>query len=271
VIPRHTPDTCESPGDTPPGPDELDRLRSCRVFIEIYGCRYNFGDMAKLVEILKGQDCTFAGCPEEADVVIVNTCTVVGPTERRMLRRLSALRDRELYVAGCMPVVQRGAIFAVCTPSIISPEIIYERYRQIGTVAPGSVGLVQLAQGCSGTCTYCLTRFARGPIQSFSKEEICGQVRACARAGGGVRHAPVIMSDLSAAALPGMTHGTADCINCLTGDKALEPGDFPAVQFVREPVAGEDKAQDAMAFDEKPGIRLPVSVRATPRYGVWWR
>lgn len=159
MIPRHTPDTCESLGDTPPGPDELDRLRSCRVFIEIYGCRYNFGDTAKLVEILKGQDCTFAGCPD--------------------------------------------------------------------------IGFLT--------------------------------------AGGGVRHAPVIMSDLSAAALPGMTHGTADCINCLTGDEALEPGDFPAGQFVREPVAGEDKAQDAMAFDEKPGNCLPVSVRATPRYGVWWR
>jgi len=183
MIPRHTPDTCKRPKGLASGPDELDRLRSRRVFIETYGCRYNFGDTAKLVEILRDQGCTIAYCPEDADAVIVNTCTVVGSTERRMLRRLSALRDHELWVAGCMPAVQRDAIFTVCTPSIISPETIYERYRQIGTVAPGSIGIVQLAHGCTGTCTYCLTRFARGPIRSFSAEEICGQVRASVQAG----------------------------------------------------------------------------------------
>jgi threonylcarbamoyladenosine tRNA methylthiotransferase CDKAL1 len=183
MIPRHTSDDGEPRAGTLPDTDDLDRLRSCRVFIETYGCRYNFGDTAKLVEILRRQDCTMAGCPEEADAVIVNTCTVVGPTERRMLRRLSALRDHDLWVAGCMPAVQRDAIFSVCTPAIISPETIHERYRQIGTVAQAGVGIVQLARGCSGTCTYCITRFARGPIRSFSPGEICGQVRAFARAG----------------------------------------------------------------------------------------
>jgi tRNA A37 methylthiotransferase MiaB len=183
MIPRHTPPHCEPRADTPPGPEFLDRLRSCRVFIETYGCRYNFGDTAKLVEILRDQGCTFATGPEEADAVIVNTCTVVGPTERRMLRRLTALRDHDLYVAGCMPAVQRDLIFSVCTPAIISPETIYERYRQLGTVAPAGVGIVQLAQGCSGTCTYCITRFARGPVRSFPLGEISGQVRAHSLAG----------------------------------------------------------------------------------------
>jgi len=183
MIPRYTPDTCGPGADAFPGPDCLDRLRSCRVFIETYGCRYNFGDTAKLVEILKSQGCTFATGPDDADAVIVNTCTVVGPTERRMLRRLAALRDHDLYVAGCMPAVQRDVIFSVCTPAIISPEVIYERYARIGTVAPAGVGIVQLAQGCSGSCTYCLTRLARGPIRSFPPEEISGQVRALSQAG----------------------------------------------------------------------------------------
>src|SRR5208337_155498 len=113
MIPRHTPAPSERPDDPSSGPDELARLRSRRVFIETYGCRYNFGDTAKLVEILRDQDCTFSGCPEEADAVIVNTCTVVGPTERRMLRRLSALQEKPLFVTGCMPLVQREAILSV--------------------------------------------------------------------------------------------------------------------------------------------------------------
>ena len=165
------------------GKDFLDALRGRSVFIETYGCRYNFGDTAKLVEILRYHGSTIAESPEEADAVIINTCTVVGPTERRMLRRLAGFRDRDLYVTGCMPKVQRDAILAVCSPTIVFPETIHDLYRSVGTVTGGGVGVVQLAQGCGGSCTYCITRFARGPLKSFSRDEILAQVRAFVRAG----------------------------------------------------------------------------------------
>ena len=161
----------------PPG------LCNRRVCIETYGCRYNFGDTAKLTEVLKRHGCTISDSADDADIVIVNTCTVVGPTERRMLRRLSALRDRELYVTGCMPQVQKEAILSVCNPGFISPDAIQEWYRGVGTVAAGSVGIVQLAQGCNGTCTYCITRKARGPLRSFLPDEIRRQVAAYAACG----------------------------------------------------------------------------------------
>jgi tRNA A37 methylthiotransferase MiaB len=153
------------------------------VYIETYGCRYNFGDTAKLVEILRHYGGTVVDNPDEAEAIIVNTCTVVGPTERRMLRRLAAFRDHELYVTGCMPPVQREAILAVCSPTIILSETIQNLYRSVGTAAGGSVGIVQLAQGCAGRCTYCITRLARGPLKSFSEDEILAQVRACIQAG----------------------------------------------------------------------------------------
>ena len=167
----------------PCGNEVLDSLCNQRVYIETYGCRYNFGDTAKLAEILRNNGNTLVDSEEDADVVIVNTCTVVGPTERRMLRRLSQLRDHHLYVTGCMPAVQREAIFAVCTPTIIPPDAIQEKYRSVRTVSGDGVGIVQVAQGCPGACTYCITRFARGPLRSFSLEEIRGQVRAFAERG----------------------------------------------------------------------------------------
>ena len=77
-----------------------------------YGCRYNFGDTANLVEVLKRYGSTCVPSPDRADAVVINTCTVVGPTERRMFRRLAALREKLLFVTGCMPLVQREAIFA---------------------------------------------------------------------------------------------------------------------------------------------------------------
>jgi len=186
-VPGHTRarhDTCYHTGCISiPGTGTLAALCSRRVFVETYGCRYNFGDTAKLLEILKHQGCIIVDSPDEADAVIVNTCTVVAPTERRMLRRLSALSDRELYVTGCMPEVQLGAILTVCDPVIIPSAAIQECYRGVGTVAGSSVGIVQLARGCNGSCTYCLARFARGPLMSFPQEEIRRQVRALAAAG----------------------------------------------------------------------------------------
>jgi len=167
-------------GETAKFPDVL---RGRSVYLETYGCRYNFGDTAKLVEILRQRGCTIASDPEEADAVIVNTCTVIGPTERRMLRRLAGFPDHELYVTGCMPKIQREAILAVCSPVFIDPETVHELYRSVGTVARSGVGIVQVSQGCAGKCTYCITRFARGALKSFPPDEILGQVRAHVRAG----------------------------------------------------------------------------------------
>jgi len=163
--------------------DLVEKLRSRRVYIETYGCRYNFGDSVKLIEVLKKLGSTLVSSAYEADVVIINTCTVVGATERRMLRRLSRFRDCNLFVTGCMPAVQREAIFAVCTPVIIPSDMIREAYRTINTVPGGGVAIVQVAQGCSGRCTYCLTRFARGPLRSFPADDILAEIRAHVHAG----------------------------------------------------------------------------------------
>jgi threonylcarbamoyladenosine tRNA methylthiotransferase CDKAL1 len=100
-----------------------------------------------------------------------------------MLRRLAGFRDFDLYVTGCMPGVQREAILAVCSPVIIPPDMIQQLYCSVGTVAGGGVGIVQLAQGCAGSCTYCITRLARGPLKSFTAEKILAQAQAFVQAG----------------------------------------------------------------------------------------
>lgn len=161
----------------------LEQLFGRRIFIETYGCRYNFGDTAKLVEVLKYHGSTVVSKDNEADAIVVNTCTVVGPTERRMLRRLSQFRDRDLFVTGCMPAVQAEAIRGVCSPAFIDPESIQQYYRQVNTVAGGDTGIVQVAQGCMGHCTYCITRVARGQLKSFPAAEIHDQVSAFAHTG----------------------------------------------------------------------------------------
>lgn len=161
----------------------LETFRDRCVYIETYGCCYNFGDTAKLIEILKYKGSILVDSAEAADAVIINTCTVVGPTERRMLRRLSRFREYDLYVTGCMPAVQREAIFAVCTPTILPSEVIHEVYQCIRTINSRGTAIVQVARGCVGRCKYCLSRIARGPLKSFPEEDILAEIQAHAHTG----------------------------------------------------------------------------------------
>jgi threonylcarbamoyladenosine tRNA methylthiotransferase CDKAL1 len=160
----------------------MEQLKGKRIHIESYGCTYNPADTQKLKALLEGLGCSLVG-PDEAEAVIINTCTVVGSTERQMLRRLAAFADRELYVTGCMPLVQMEKILSVCSPRIIHPDEITERYGGVGTPASGAVGVVQVACGCVGQCSYCITRLARGPLRSAPVGAILEAVRNLARNG----------------------------------------------------------------------------------------
>lgn len=115
--------------------------------------------------------------------MIINTCTVIGTTERKMLKRLAAFADRDLYVTGCMPLVQQELISSVCSPAFIHPDEIYERSSGVGTRGAGATGVVQVARGCVGRCSYCITRLARGRLVSASPEAILDAVRGLVRSG----------------------------------------------------------------------------------------
>jgi threonylcarbamoyladenosine tRNA methylthiotransferase CDKAL1 len=166
-----------------PDPCALDELMDSSVHVMTFGCAYNMGDSRKLKEILKAQGCMMVDNPEEADAVVVNTCTVVGSTERRMLRVLSGLKGKDLYVTGCMPIVQNDEIASVCSSKVIRPEAIREKYRSVGTVEPSGVGILQVASGCLGSCTYCITRKARGPLKSVQESEILAEAQKMVEAG----------------------------------------------------------------------------------------
>ena len=92
VVVRWRHHTGPPPSGISSGEGTIDSIRDRHVFIETYGCRYNFGDTAKLIEVLKQKGNVIVESEDLADTIIINTCTVVGPTERRMLRRLSQFR-----------------------------------------------------------------------------------------------------------------------------------------------------------------------------------
>jgi MiaB/RimO family radical SAM methylthiotransferase len=172
----------ERSGSQPHRGDITDLLGK-KVVILTFGCTFNHGDTRNLEEVLVRQGCTITGSVAEADAVIVNTCTVVGPTERKMLRVLKECRDMPLYVTGCMPPVQREEILTVCDPVFLSPRDITDTWRKGAAFIPHETGIVQLSRGCPGACTYCITRVARGPLVSYPEDEILHCIRNQAGSG----------------------------------------------------------------------------------------
>jgi len=159
-------------------PDSITGIQNKRVYIETYGCTYNYGDTGKLTTILESQGCVITTSPDDADCILINTCIVIEKTEREMRKRLAEYRDRDLFVTGCLPKIDPD-----CGGRVIDPDTIHGHFHTTGTSLQGSPAILQVAQGCSGHCTYCITRKARGPLLSHPPDEILGELEGLVREG----------------------------------------------------------------------------------------
>ncbi|MDR2698781.1 MAG: tRNA (N(6)-L-threonylcarbamoyladenosine(37)-C(2))-methylthiotransferase [Candidatus Methanoplasma sp.] len=153
-----------------------------RYFVESYGCTMNYGEGGRLSEDMSAMGHEAVPCAESADIVILNTCTVVDTTEKKMIRRMSELRKagKEVVVTGCMAKVQANRIMIrLPDPLIIPPDRysefsaeIEERYGRGGCCETGThlTNILPIAQGCLGDCTYCITKLARGRLSSYDPD-----------------------------------------------------------------------------------------------------
>lgn len=145
----------------------------------------NFGEGEELSESMDALGYTPAPSAEDADIVILNTCTVVETTEKRMIRRMNELKasGKEVIVTGCMAKVQPGRVSIRLPGSLIIPPEDYSSFSDkvsaqygcgtpIGVHHNGTTAIIPIAQGCRGNCTYCITRFARGVLKSYDPDAI---------------------------------------------------------------------------------------------------
>jgi MiaB-like tRNA modifying enzyme len=166
-----------------------------RYHIETYGCTSNQGESRQIERALRDGGHHPADGPEDADVAILNTCTVVEKTERNMLRRAEELQDEtaDLIVTGCMALAQ-GEEFREAG---IDAEVLHwddvpqaAMNGECPTVTPdtepildGVVGILPIARGCMSDCSYCITKRATGRIESPPVEENVEKARALVHAG----------------------------------------------------------------------------------------
>ncbi|MGC9435444.1 MAG: MiaB/RimO family radical SAM methylthiotransferase [Methanomicrobiales archaeon] len=184
------------PSSALPEPEaSLDLLWNRKVHVASYGCTYNHADAEAIREICRRQGCRLVS-EDEADVVIIATCTVVQRTENRVMAHLSRVSDREVLVTGCMPLAQPDRIRDCPGVRVIHPDTVRSHAGTPGAILRGGIGVVQAARGCRGRCTYCITRRARGPLASMPADVVSRGVEWCA--SNGAAEIQLTAQDLSA-------------------------------------------------------------------------
>ncbi len=174
-----------------------------RVYIETYGCEANRADSELMKTILAERGHVVVKEPESADVIIINTCTVRMPTEKRMLDRIRRLLryGKKLVVAGCLASAEPSLVrrispkISMLSPQAIekvaevveSDEVIYALHPVPRTRLPafrrGVVFSLPVAEGCLGNCAYCIVRIARGPLRSYPPRQIVCAVKKAVEEG----------------------------------------------------------------------------------------
>lgn len=158
-----------------------------KIHLETFGCTANVGDTMKLRALLKEQGHSIVAEPE-AEIVIVNTCTVTKRTELNVLKRLEVLRaaGKEVVVAGCMAAAQPDLVKSLFGEEVIlgAPRDLYESSSVgDGLDLDGVISTIPIAMGCVGNCSYCIVKQARGNLKSFEPEQIREAVKTAVERG----------------------------------------------------------------------------------------
>ncbi|QLH75398.1 MAG: tRNA (N(6)-L-threonylcarbamoyladenosine(37)-C(2))-methylthiotransferase [Methanomassiliicoccales archaeon] len=151
-----------------------------RFYEETFGCTMNQGESRQLVRALIELGHMRVFTPEESDLVLINTCVVIRPTELKIMKRLREVNQlgKKMIIAGCLPAVSRASLRKEFPEAmIIDPghygnfkNEVMERFGKGDTsynkLIPQISGILPISQGCLGNCTYCLTKAARGDLSS---------------------------------------------------------------------------------------------------------
>jgi tRNA-2-methylthio-N6-dimethylallyladenosine synthase len=185
-------------------------------WLETLGCQMNESDSEKMAGILRAEGYRIATSPEEADVLLINTCSIREKAEQKAFSvagRLALIKRRRpgtlLVLTGCVAqqlgerVLSRApAVDAVVGPSRLSllPEVL-ERVRATGRAVVETGGQwagdhpaepvrgsalkawVSVMQGCDNRCAYCVVPTVRGPERSRPAAAVLAEVAALGARG----------------------------------------------------------------------------------------
>ncbi|WP_344788349.1 tRNA (N6-isopentenyl adenosine(37)-C2)-methylthiotransferase MiaB [Postechiella marina] len=183
-----------------------------KLFIESYGCAMNFSDSEVVASILANQGFNTTKTLEEADLVLVNTCSIRDKAEQTVRKRLekynAVKRDHnpkmKVGVLGCMAerlktkfLEEEKIVDLVVGPDAYKDlpnllaevddgkdaiNVILSKEETYGDISPvrlntnGVTAFVSITRGCDNMCTFCVVPFTRGRERSRDPQSIIEEI-----------------------------------------------------------------------------------------------
>ncbi len=168
------------------------------IYVETYGCSANKNNSEIIAGLLEKAGCLITKI-ENADLIIINSCVVKGPTETKILAKIRKyLREfphKKIIVTGCIANAEPEKVKAINKKIILvglnnikdiakaaanSKDYLSEK-REIKLCLPKKninqiIDIVQISEGCLGDCSYCFTKFAKGKLFAYPKEMILKEI-----------------------------------------------------------------------------------------------
>lgn len=183
-----------------------------KLYIESYGCAMNFSDSEIVASILSSNGYNTTQILEEADLVLVNTCSIRDKAEqtiRKRLEKYNAVKrinsKMKVGVLGCMAerlknqfLEQEKIVDLVVGPDaykdlpnllsevedgrdainvILSKEETYGDISPVRLMSNGITALVSITRGCDNMCTFCVVPFTRGRERSREPQSIMAEIQ----------------------------------------------------------------------------------------------
>ena len=192
-----------------------------RYFIRTFGCQMNEHDSERVAGLLEADGMVAAGAPDDADVVVVNTCCIRERADQKLYAYLGRLKgikrtrpNMQIAVGGCLAQKDQDLVrtraphvdVVFGTHNVHRAAELLARSAEVGPVVeiltetaradleafPSALGVrrdlpfsawVTIQIGCDNSCAFCIVPAVRGPEISRPFEALCSEVRDLAGAG----------------------------------------------------------------------------------------
>ncbi len=174
-------------------------MNKITVFIKTYGCALNHSDSELMAGMLKKADFEIVSSIEDADIILINTCTVKQSTETKFFNYLEKIKPLKkiTIIAGCIPQTDpeklKGYTLVGTSQITNIVQAAEEAYHNnpLQLLAKENlprlnlpklrknpvIEIIPICEGCIGECTYCKVKSARGDLISYPEEDIIRQAQ----------------------------------------------------------------------------------------------
>ncbi len=191
---------------------------SKKLYIESYGCQMNFSDSEIVASILNNDGYSTTDKIEEADLVLLNTCSIRDKAEQTVRKRINTFNklkadkpEMKIGVLGCMAermkadlLTEEKLVDLVAGPDayrdlpnllteldggrkavnvILSKEETYDNIEPVRLGGNGVSAFISITRGCDNMCAFCVVPFTRGRERSRNPQTIVDEAKDLAARG----------------------------------------------------------------------------------------